>query len=394
MTPLPADTPASSAVDDAARPGFLSVIVAARDAAAMLPHSLAALAASHLPREEWELIVVDDGSSDATAQVAAEYADVVIRLPLKPHGPAYARNRGCEVAAGDVVVFVDADVCVYPDALGWFSRILTAKPWLGAVFGAYDAEPPARGVVSRFRNLLHHYVHASNAGEAETFWAGCGAVRREVLRDAQMFDEWHYDRPQIEDIDLGRRLRRRGHRILLCPEIRCAHLKRWTLRGMVATDFSNRGVPWMRILLQERVVSEFQSLNLRNRERLRALLAVLGVACLLAAPVSRAAPLALVGAASILALWALNTTFYVLLYRRGGARLALAGLGLHLIYYLVAVLAAGAGLLAHVVLGEPAAAPESAAQAAIGLVTWPPGPRPPADHLWRSPAFVRGRPMP
>src|SRR5688572_7427788 len=91
-----------------ARP-FFSVIMPAHNAAGMLPRSLGALRNSDLPKDHWELIVVDDGSSDETSLIAARYADTVVTLPGKPNGPAYARNRGFEVSRGDIVIFIDAD---------------------------------------------------------------------------------------------------------------------------------------------------------------------------------------------------------------------------------------------------------------------------------------------
>src|SRR5690606_9158122 len=226
----------------------------------------------------------------------------VLRLPDRPRGPAYARNRGCEISRGDVVVFVDADVCVHPDVLARYAELFSQAPELSAAFGSYDACPTASDRVSQFRNLLHHFVHQSNPGEAETFWSGCGAVTRAALIDVDMFDEWHYTRPQIEDIDLGRRLRSRGHRIVLRPEIQCTHLRRWSLRTMVRADFGSRGVPWMRILLQERILAEFNVLNVTGKERLCVTLALLASLLALAALVtgSAIAVWSLVGALTIL----------------------------------------------------------------------------------------------
>ena len=64
---------------------YLSVIVPAHQSADILPKSLAALRASDLPREGWELIVVDDASTDDTALVAARYADTVVQLAGNPY---------------------------------------------------------------------------------------------------------------------------------------------------------------------------------------------------------------------------------------------------------------------------------------------------------------------
>src|SRR5690606_25302334 len=79
----------------------LSVIVLAHNAAALLPDTLAALGRSSLPRDQWELLVVDDASTDDTAAVATALgADRVIRLSGSPRGPGGARNAAAAVAAG------------------------------------------------------------------------------------------------------------------------------------------------------------------------------------------------------------------------------------------------------------------------------------------------------
>jgi len=143
---------------------LLSVIVPVCDGSGMLGECLEALVASDLPREAWELIVVDDGSRDETALVAVGWADVLVRLPGPPNGPAYARNRGVEASIGEFVVFVDADVRVHPDALRRFAWAFAQQPELGAVFGSYDACTAAPGLISQYRNLLHHFIHQRGVG--------------------------------------------------------------------------------------------------------------------------------------------------------------------------------------------------------------------------------------
>ncbi|MEO7041269.1 MAG: glycosyltransferase [Gemmatimonadaceae bacterium] len=255
-----------------------SVIVPARQCAAMLVQSLTAICASTLPRDQWELIAVDDGSTDDTAEVAAQFADLVLSIPDGPRGPAAARNRGAEVARGRFLVFVDADVCIRPGVLAEFVEAFGADTRIAAVFGAYDTEPRAAGLVSQYRNLLHHYVHLINHGDAETFWAGCGAVRRAAFMAVGMFDEKRFPRPQIEDIELGYRLIAHDGRILLRPEIQGTHLKRWTLWRMLTTDFHDRAVPWMLLLLERGDVGGRGTLNVSPTEKL--LTALIGLALL------------------------------------------------------------------------------------------------------------------
>jgi glycosyltransferase involved in cell wall biosynthesis len=369
------------AVDE---PGLrLSVIVAVRNGADVLPRCLDALTQSEYPREHWELIVVDDASSDDSPLIAAEYADLVIRLPHKARGPAYARNRASEAARAPILVYIDADVCVHADVLGRFDAFFTALPWVSGVFGSYDARPTAPGLVSQFRNLLHHYVHQSNPGEAETFWTGCGALRREAFHDVDMFDEWHYSRPGIEDIDLGRRLRRAGHRIVLRPDIQCTHLKRWTFRSMLRTDFSGRGVPWMRALLQEQAVLEFHSLNLRYKERICTAAALIVCLAAIGALLFRSGPWLTIALGLGALVFLLNLRFYRFLWEVRGTLQMLASIPLHFLFYVTAGLAGIGGYLAHIVLGEPSALPEVEAESSLELDFWPPCPRRPRSHLWR-----------
>ena len=194
-----------------------------------------------------------------------------------------------------------------------------------------------------FRNLLHHHVHAEAAGPAETFWAGLGAVRRPAFVAAGGFDSERFAVASVEDIELGMRLREGGAAIALDPRVRGTHLKRWSLGSMVSTDLRRRGIPWMRLQLEAGALSG--ALNLGWRHRLSALAAV---AAALAAILRRpAAALAAAGA-----MVALNLRFYALLRRRGGARLALAGVPLHLVHHLTAAGAAIAAVVAHALGGE------------------------------------------
>jgi GT2 family glycosyltransferase len=253
-------------------------------------------------------------------------------------GPAAARNAGAAGVIADVLVFVDSDVEVHGDALARIGRRFAADPGLSAVFGAYDDRPAAPQLTSRFRNLLHHHVHASSPGEAETFWAGLGAVRREVFESVGGFDAERFPHPSIEDIELGARLRGRGARLLLDPEVRGRHLKAWTPWTMVRTDFSRRGVPWVRLLLQRRGGSK--ALNLGWRHRASAAAAVLLV---LAAAIRRPR----IALAALVGLVGVNRGLYALLARRGGLPLLLVGIPLHVVHQLTAVAAVPAGIVAH-----------------------------------------------
>ncbi len=326
---------------------YLSVIVPAYNCAPTLSRVLAALAASDLPRAEWELIVADDGSTDTTPTVAARLADRVVRVADGPKGPAAARNKGAEGAIGDILVFVDADVCVTSATLRQFATLFRAQPDLGAAFGAYDAEPEAPGVVSQYRNLLHHYVHTMSPGPAVTFWAGCGAMRREVFDAARGYDAERYRRPQIEDIELGYRLTARGIPIVLCPEIQGKHLKRWTLLGGVITDFRDRGVPWMQLILERGEIASAGPLNLAIREKLFTLLAAPALALLVVALLFSSTFLAAVAGLALLAIIIGNASMIGWFARRRGPWFAACIIPLRVLYYAQNAISAAWAIVGH-----------------------------------------------
>jgi len=307
---------------------------------------------------------------------------VVVRLPGRPGGPAYARNRGFEASRGDIVVFVDADVCVHRETLGRMLAALDEDPEVSAIFGSYDSTPSHPTLVSEFRNLLHHFVHHRDAGDAETFWAGCGAVRAEVFREVGMFDEWHYSRPQIEDIELGRRLRLNGHRILLRPDIQGTHLKRWTFKDVVSTDLKHRGVPWTQLLLHEGPHGSVKVLNIRMSERVCTFLAGVGWLAI-AAAIFLATPWPLVTLLFVaICIAFLNRDFYRFIARERGVRSAIAMQPLHLVYYSVNVVSALVGWILHVLVGEPQAPVTVVAGVGMDLKRWPPTPSRPRSGVW------------
>jgi hypothetical protein len=306
----------------------LSVVVPIWNAGEFLPRVLPPLVAALREKRVAEVIAVDDGCSDDSVQ-QCEAAGVRVVTSGGRLGPAGARNVGGRVATGDALLFLDADVVMHDDVPARVTAGFDARPDVVALFGAYDDRPAAPGVVSQYRNLLHHYVHLVNAGEASTFWAGCGAVRRAAFLSVGGFDEQRYRVPSIEDVELGGRLRATGGKIVLDSQIQGTHLKHWTFASMVRTDVLRRALPWGR-LLQSKPQSG-AVLNVSMGERLRAALAIVLGATLVAGLFRRS----LLGpAAELLVVAALvNARFYLLVGTRAGAGTAVAAFFLHQLYY-------------------------------------------------------------
>ncbi|HTS87415.1 MAG TPA: glycosyltransferase [Gemmatimonadales bacterium] len=363
---------------------LLSVIVPVSDGQGHLGACLDALLASDLPREAWELVVVDDGSLDRSSAIAGARADLLVRVPGPPHGPAYARNRGVDASLAPILLFVDADVAVHADTLRRILWDFAGQPDLGAVFGSYDADPPEPDDVSQYRNLRQHYVHQRAAGPTGTFWAACGAVRRDAFAQAGQFDEWHFPRPQIEDVELGYRLRGLGYRMLLDPAVQGTPLRRWTFRQAVIADVRDRCVPWVRLHLALGSAERPASLFFSKREWLNS--ALVGAAALLLVLDLRLRRTAVgyLALALLLVVVASNLGLYRFFRRRRGLRFAIRIIPIHLFYYFSNGLAAVWAWGAHHLVGPPGPPAEVQAYVEKGLKAWPPQPQRLERGAWRA----------
>ena len=275
----------------------------------------------------------------AAVRRAAEPPEELIIVDQPPElGPAAARNLGSRRASGDIVVFVDADVEVHDDAFARIRAAFAGDADLAAVFGSYDDNPEDGGIVSDFRNLLHHHVHHQGAGVATTFWAGLGAIRRDVFLELGGFDEKRFPYPSVEDIELGMRLHMRGQRVILDPAIQGKHLKAWTFAEMIKTDLLRRGVPWLRLVLERR--SGATALNLGWSHRVGT-----GASLLLLVGLARRKTRLVSGTLALLIV--LDRPFYQLLLRRRRLRLVVAAMPLQLVHRLTAAAAVPIALTIH-----------------------------------------------
>lgn len=320
--------------------GGMSVIIPVFNSARLLELCLEALAQSSV--HPLECIVVDDGSTDDSGAVARLRGAELVRMDLRS-GPARARNLGVVRARGDLILFLDSDVRVHPDAL---SRILThfdRDSELDAIIGAYDDSPAAPAFLSQYRNLLHCFTHQAGRRDASTFWCGCGAVRRSVFLQSGGLEEW-FERPSIEDIEFGARLTANGGRILLDPLIQVQHLKQWTFLNMLWTDVFDRGIPWTRLILRNRSMPN--DLNVRASQRASA-----AAAALLLAMTCLGYPSAALGCAIVFV--ALNAAFYRFLAARRGPLFAFRAAPLHVLFFLYSGMAFILGAVAHVISPLP-----------------------------------------
>ena len=192
-----------------------SVIIPAYQAEGTIGACVRALNAQTLPRDQYEIIVVDDGSLDQTADVAREAgADRVLTIPHG--GPAAARNAGVEAARGEIVLFTDADCEPSPE---WLARMVAplADPGVTGAKGTYRTRQ--RALIARLVQLEYEfrYQRMARAPRIDFVDTYAAAYRRAVLLQAGGFDP-AFPIPSAEDIDLSFRLAQAGHRLVFVPD--------------------------------------------------------------------------------------------------------------------------------------------------------------------------------
>ena len=334
VPPFTVDAGKSSDLRDA-KPA-ISVIIPVHDDADNLWRCLYELCRSRFTN--FEVIVVDDGSSDnIAAKTARDFNARLIRLS-RNGGPAQARNRGARAGRADLLLFIDADVSVHRDTI---ERVVAAfnDASIDALFGAYDTQPSHGNFCSQYKNLSHHFFHSSADADAVTFWTGCGAIRKRVFDRLEGFDE-RYRRPSIEDVELGVRLKRAGGTIVVDKSVLVTHRKRWTFSSMVKSDVRDRAIPWTILLLRERNLPN--KLNLGWTQRFSMLLSYICIGTLFLRPMP------LLPIACLLGIIVLNWRYYWFFCRQRGPLFATAVLPLQLFFYTYSGVAMGLGILDYV----------------------------------------------
>jgi len=275
-----------------------------------------------------EIILVNDGENRNIDSIPVNSITKIIETGGKK-GPAHARNIGANHAQSDILCFIDSDIVV-PNNL--FEHILTVfqdKQEIAALFGSYDDTPKDLGFLSQYRNLLHHYVHQISNENASTFWTGCGAIRRSIFLELKGFNEGLYKQAEIEDIELGYRLKAKGYTILLVKELQVKHLKSWRPFNLIEADLLYRSIPWTRLILSQKNAPN--DLNLRTKDKVSVTLTFLSLLFLGASIWDISFLFGVV--LSCIFLFILNISVYNFFYQKRGKIFTLKVLPWHWLFY-------------------------------------------------------------
>jgi lipopolysaccharide/colanic/teichoic acid biosynthesis glycosyltransferase/GT2 family glycosyltransferase len=252
----------------------ITVVVPAYNAAETIGPCLGALLAQSLPRSAYEIIVVDDGSSDGTRAIATRSG---VRLLSQPNqGPAAARNAGILQARGEIILFTDADCAPTPT---WIDEMVKpfVDPEVVGVRGTYlsaQRELVARFVQMEYEDRYDRMRERERIDFIDTYSAG---YRRDVLLANGGFDV-SFPMASVEDQELSFRLARKGYKMVFAPGAQVYHLHDRSCWEYAARKF-NIGY-WKALLASwypERMVSDAHTPQV-----LKAQIGLMGLAALTA----------------------------------------------------------------------------------------------------------------
>lgn len=292
-------------------PPKISVIIPAHNSAGYIERLLVSL--KNQTFSDFEAIVVDDASSDDTAEVAGRYCHVV-RMPQNV-GAGAARNVGVRASKGNLLAFLDADCVVVED-------------WLEKLHGDFERNPEVAAVASQYRGsvggsflekfafyeLKHRELKKYVGRFVDRIFTCNFACRRQVFLGVGGFSEG-FEGASCEDIKMGYELRRHGHKILWDESLGAYHLFRGSLRDYLKQQFKN---------VSDNTVVHWTNPGIAGKEALankvnyaEILLSVLAILVLVPAFFLKWNVLAMEGAIFLFVV-ALNTGFLTFLSKREG----------------------------------------------------------------------------
>jgi glycosyltransferase involved in cell wall biosynthesis len=227
MTPAPTHLPDRPPPDrHPSELPFVSVVVPVRNGADMIGDCISSILACDYPPDRHEVLVVDNASTDATAEVVRRHP---VRLLTEPRrGVSFARNRGIAAGRGDVFAFIDGDCLADPAWIGELARPFQ-DPEVGCVAGELRHLPATTAAERQAVRMLgewQRYAVSSNPPYAITANA---AYRREVFESIGPFDT---RMPRAQDVELGLRFNERSpFRLAYAEHAVARHRHRSTQRG-------------------------------------------------------------------------------------------------------------------------------------------------------------------
>ena len=202
---------------------YLSIIIPVYNAQKTLKKCLRAIFSSDY--QDFEVIVIDDGSRDNSLEIASLFNCQIIKSEHN-QGASATRNKGTKMAKGEVLLFIDADIVIKRDTLNLFVESL--KDY-AAVFGIYSQKPGINNLLSLYQNFYAHKSMMATKEITSMFYSYCAAIKKGLFEQVGGFNET-WKRATFEDVEFGLRVAEKGHQIYLHKRIEVVHHVSYNLK--------------------------------------------------------------------------------------------------------------------------------------------------------------------
>ncbi len=215
----------------------ISLVIPMYNALDTLPRLLASIEAQTLPRDQYEVIIVDDGSTDGSGEIVRRHSDIRL-LSQQNRGPAAARNLGTRAATGVVIAYTDADCVLKPDWLAKHIELHERHPGIDGLSGsvAPATELPYGSVVLADHLCSWFNVHDRlPEREPEHLPSLMMSVKRRMF-DAGIW--WTERRITGEDVDFCKRMVQCGMKLRYFPTPVLQHVDRSGFREFLRHQYN------------------------------------------------------------------------------------------------------------------------------------------------------------
>jgi len=219
----------------------LSIIIPAFNSETTLEECLKAVKRSIY--QDYELIVVDDGSTDKTGEIAAQYADKVITHESNL-GRVESRKTGMQEASAEILVNIDSDVLIKSDALSTITTFFEDNQDVSAVTGMLNKNCPYTNYFSQYKNLYMYYILSKLSENIAFLYGSLYAIRKGVAK------YYKGGASVADDTEFGQHIVAENKLIALLKSLEVTHMKKFTLFSWVKNDFV---IPrdWGKIFLEQ-----------------------------------------------------------------------------------------------------------------------------------------------
>jgi glycosyltransferase involved in cell wall biosynthesis len=186
-----------------------------------------------------EVIVFDDASDDGTQEILKKYPCKIIRSE-EVMGPAAGRNRGAELASGDILIFIDSDVIVPHNTIDIVDKAINEGE-ADALIGVYSPKLRFRDYASNYKNLYQYYTYGflPEHKTVPNFCSSLAVIKKKVFDELHGYDE-NFGLKVCEDTEFGERIAI-DYKLYSCKELEFEHVKHYTYSQVLKTDFARAG---------------------------------------------------------------------------------------------------------------------------------------------------------